>query len=636
MSLRRRLTPLLVSLLVIVAVTIILACYYLYGIHFETVLRASRNAEDLVNNFRALYLGVLGLGTAIGLSFLFIPIILKKRWVLYAYVILSLIVLLPTVFILSHKIPIEMMYRSELARYSYLANCCRNNSLDCIWNFTRSIADEFNATYGASIAKPQNLLRLPFVDIDEVSKLAAIAKTGACFDFALSMTRVLNDLGCPARIVEVRGVDHAVPEVMIGDKWYVIDALYTTRNQPVEASLWASYLAKNKPECFNAIAKLIDMNTGMDITAEHGFNTSLVTIEAIIDPTARRGDEEPAKEAEVLIFIPSSRGLYRTLVYLGSTNDEGLATVELVVGRDYIVFVEKGTYVSVEHIYIPQGAKFFKITIPMYVEGVKIMEGGISVMQMVTGAIIAIVSAVVTVLLGHFIERRKKPKLRIAKIDFYRFESSVRLHLVVENRGVQVARNATAYLTILLHKDDKQSTNLPKTLLAPKEVFVREHRLPPRSWDYLVPVSESFSVVKEPLPWTVPKEFGRGLDGDPYHHVADIPAKGFNRVLLMDIYRVEGPCYVLRIFSEYGTESRPRAVLVLPPASQAMFKRLIFEVFVTCDEIRKEGRALIELVPEDQDYMLYFNGVKIASLSMLTKELREDSNAKICCKTLKQ
>jgi len=90
---------------------------------------------------------------------------------------------------------------------------------------------------------------------------------------------------------------------------------------------------------------------------------------------------------------------------------------------------------------------------------------------------------------------------------------------------MQVARNTTAYLTVLLHTHDKRTTNLPQTLHVPKEVFVQEHRLPPKSWDYLVPVSESFSIMKEPLPWVIPKEFGRGLDGGPHQHVAGIPAR---------------------------------------------------------------------------------------------------------------
>jgi len=643
MRLRRRLTPLLVASLIMVAVVIILAYHYL--LCFEAVLKASRSAKDLVNNFRLLYLDVLGLGTAFGLLLLFIPIIFKKQWVLYVCIILSSIVLLLTLFILSHKIPIEMMYQAELAKYRYLVSCCRNGSVNCVWGFIKTVADEFNATYATSAPKPQQLLKMPFVDIDEVSKLATIAKTGACADFALGVTKVLNDLGCAVRIVGVKGVDHAVPEVMIGNKWYVVDALYTTPNQPVEASQWARYLAEYKPECFNAIAKLIDMNTGMDITAEHGFNTSLVTIEAIIDPTAKKGDEKPAKEARILIFIPSNRGLYRTLVYLGKTNEEGLATVELVAGHDYIVFVEQEGLVGVEYIYIPQGAKFFKITIPMYAERARIVIGETStaqIPQILVHLCSGAVGGIVVLLLKEFIEHRKKPVLEVNQLDFQRFERSVRLYLIVENKSKQVARNATAYLTIALYKDDERAVDLPGELLPSKEWIQVPTSLGsislevPKSWDYLVPKSNNFRIVKEPLPWAVPKQFGKGLDGDAYQHVTDIPASGINKVVLMDVYRVGNQCYVLRVFSEYGTEVKPRAVLVLPPAQHTRFKKLVFEIFVTCDEVRKEGRAIVELTPRDQDYTLYFNGVEQATLSELTKELKEDSNAKACCKCFKQ
>ena len=118
----------------------------------------------------------------------------------------------------------------------------------------------------------------------------------------------------------------------------------------------------------------------------------------------------------------------------------------------------------------------------------------------------------------------------------------------------------------------KRNINLLGKLLPSKEWIKvpapqgSESHEVPKSWDYLVPKSDSFRIVKEPLPWTVSKEFGKGFDGDAYHHVTDIPANGFNRVVLMDVYRVGDQCYVLRIFSEYGTEARPRAVLVLPLA----------------------------------------------------------------------
>ena len=243
----------------------------------------------------------------------------------------------------------------------------------------------------------------------------------------------------------------------------------------------------------------------MDITAEHGFNTSLVTIEAIIDPTARRGDEKPAKEAKVLIFIHSSRGLYRTFVYLGSTNNEGLATVELVAGRDYIVFVEQECFVGVEHIYVPGDAKFFNIAILMYATRAKVMEEGAGIVQVVTGAIIGIVGAVIgaitTILLRDFVERRKKPILHVAKLGFYRFKSSARLYLVIQNKGRRAARNSVAYLTTSLYKDGTHHTRLPRKILPPKSVFATiENHLVLKSWDYLVPEHDDFSIVKEALP----------------------------------------------------------------------------------------------------------------------------------------
>lgn len=427
---------------------------------------------------------------------------------------------------------------------------------------------------------------------------------------------------------------------MIGDKWYVIDALYTTPNYLVEAGQWANYLAKYRPECFNAIAKLIDGNTGRDVTGEHGFNTSLITIEAVINPTARKGDEKLARGARILIFVPSSRGLYQTLVYLGNTGGEGLTKVELIAGRDYIVFAEQRAsvdeyYLGIEHIYIPRDIEFLNITIPMYATRAEIMEEGTGTIRIITGAIIGIVSAITTVLFREYIEHRKKPILHITELSFYRFASSVRLYLAVQNKGRQPARNSVAYLTMLSYRDGTHSTRLPKEILPPKSIFTTvENHLVPRPWDYLVPEHNDLHIVKEALPWATPKEFGKGLNGEPYHHVTDIPANGFNRILLMDVYRVENKCYVLRVFSEYGTEARPRAVIVLPLTQKVPFERLVFEVQVTCDDIRKGGKARVEIIPRDNDYAIHFNGIEQFSLGEITRELKEDTQAKTCCKAI--
>ncbi len=68
--------------------------------------------------------------------------------------------------------------------------------------------------------------------------------------------------------------------------------------------------------------------------------------------------------------------------------------------------------------------------------------------------------------------------------------------------------------------------------------------------------------------------------------------------------------------------------------SHTPLERLVFEILVTCDEVCKESKAQVELIPRDHDCALYFNGVKQTTLGELTKDLGEDSNARISCKYL--
>ena len=141
---------------------------------------------------------------------------------------------------------------------------------------------------------------------------------------------------------------------------------------------------------------------------------------------------------------------------------------------------------------------------------------------------------------------------------------------------------------------------------------------------------EDFVIDIEPLPWSIPKEFDKGLEGDPYYHVADIPSKGFNKVSLMDVYRVKNEdryWYVLRIFSEYGTEVRPRAVVILSP-KDAQLEILRFDIRITCENIRGKTEAMLMFKREGNDYAVYFNGVKKFVLSDITNNLGVDSCAK--------
>lgn len=122
-----------------------------------------------------------------------------------------------------------------------------------MWQFVKTTKNEYMGTYAVSVVKPRSLLSSPFVSMDDVSKLATITKTGACLDFALGITEILSDLGCTAHVVEIRGANPAIPEVMIGDRWYVIDALFTTPDYPNETHQWAKYLARSRYEIISKL-----------------------------------------------------------------------------------------------------------------------------------------------------------------------------------------------------------------------------------------------------------------------------------------------------------------------------------------------------------------------------------------------
>lgn len=235
-----------------------------------------------------------------------------------------------------------------------------------------------------------------------------------------------------------------------------------------------------------------------------------------------------------------------------------------------------------------------------------------------------------------------KASLCIDDLYSQRFDKSVRLWLVVKNSSVAHAKNCVPYLTVTLCHDKECRKELPKVLMPFKKAFEErackndeQAQNKSKSWDYLVSECENAIIKMEALPWALPKEFGRGLDGDPYNHVADIPSKGFNRIPLMDIYRVEkeeGKWYVLRIFSEYG-EVRLRAVLALP-SQEVSFEKLVFDVYVACENTLKRGVAKIEIRREGNDYVVYFRNTRKFALDKITDGLREHGCAKATIKNL--
>jgi len=66
--------------------------------------------------------------------------------------------------------------------------------------------------------------------------------------------------------------------------------------------------------------------------------------------------------------VPSGRGFYKSLVYEGVADREGVAKFDVVSGRDYIVLAKLKPlfgfeYASAEYIYVPPGDEVVSITL---------------------------------------------------------------------------------------------------------------------------------------------------------------------------------------------------------------------------------------------------------------------------------
>lgn len=147
--------------------------------------------------------------------------------------------------------------------------------VECIWNFVENYVSNFTPTYMKPFPKPRQLIisiSSSLSNRDFVARLASVARTGACFDYALGITKLIEDLyGFRTRVVIFIGQDHAIPEVEINGSWYIIDAVYTTKSHPVKADDYADYLRKNYPNVYGNLTGLIDFDTGQDLSYEHGI-----------------------------------------------------------------------------------------------------------------------------------------------------------------------------------------------------------------------------------------------------------------------------------------------------------------------------------------------------------------------------
>jgi hypothetical protein len=199
---------------------------------------------------------------------------ISKRFLKIALFLLAIILTLFTMLFIT--VEFEYPRKVEGLKNSMGGEC----TLDKAWELVKNFSKSFTSTYKTIWPKPRQFV----LNISELktfmfkpskvfaAKLAAVSGTGACEDFALGAAQLLSDvLGCETRVVAFLGEDHALPEVKVGDAWYVVDIAYTTPESPVKVSEYAEHLKETKPSLYSKIKGVIEAYTGRDLSAEHGF-----------------------------------------------------------------------------------------------------------------------------------------------------------------------------------------------------------------------------------------------------------------------------------------------------------------------------------------------------------------------------
>ena len=205
--------------------------------------------------------------------------------------------------------------------------------------------------------------------------------------------------------------------------------------------------------------------------------------------------------------------------------------------------------------------------------------------------------------------------LEAVDLDFLRFEKSLRVFLKVRNRGRILAKDAMAYLTI------KTDANALTKLIPEKKESIESCE--GNFWDYLAP--RGTKIVTEALPWTLPRDSVRGINEKPLRHLAYIPKNGYNKIALMDVYKVtynNTKWYVLRIHAEYGTEDYPRTIIAIP-ATNPPIDRIEFEVLLTCANAREENTEQIEVLLRNSNLFIRFKG-RDHNVSQQLENLKEE------------
>ena len=225
---------------------------------------------------------------------------------------------------------VKLEYSAIVNQYRSMVNKATNGfweklTIDILWNITKNVKEEFTVTYGRAGFIPSRFLDengpLNYVMFPIFAyyysmwrnEFIVVQRTGACSEFATTITTLLRDVaGTPTRKIVLQGIDHALPEVYFKGEWWVFDIFYTTQNNPVKAETYATYLKHERNGFDKYVSRMLVEESGLDVTREHGFNTSTLTIKAIIDVVTPPTEDTPAANAEVEIF--ALENLYDPLV----------------------------------------------------------------------------------------------------------------------------------------------------------------------------------------------------------------------------------------------------------------------------------------------------------------------------------
>ena len=140
----------------------------------------------------------------------------------------------------------------------------------------------------------------------------------------------------------------------------------------------------------------------------------------------------------------------------------------------------------------------------------------------------------------------QRPRISISKIEYYKFEESIRICARIENRGRSVARYVKPLLTI----EDESLTQLVYAECSKNGSICTICSEDSRGFLCSYP----FKVEKNYLCWAVPEvDAGFGINNRRYCHVTNIAPNDSQEVIIGDVYRSEEEkSCVIKFADEYG------------------------------------------------------------------------------------